>query len=320
MAQRNCKDMIRRNRMLTLLSLLIVGLLSSLAFTASADDCGLSGEATALPEATPCADDLVGELVPVWGYDAGTPDELARWVSYGLADMQKWQVIGTGDEAYFQGTSDGALLHSYGFPIHNVLTFNFQDEEYVVYDVPMEDGTSRPLALVQTGRRESQFVDPSNPDGDLITWAGSWRTLVPAADPSIAVEFSARVRLGMPQSELLLYVASFNGQAAVLDLRDGAMAAGMVNMFPPQSDISDITPLLTPIDAPFAAQEWHTVRLRVQGDRLRVYVDEALAADIAHDGFVSDSTVLAGLMTSAIPATVSLDDLAVTTNDPNFEP
>ncbi|BAN04420.1 carbohydrate ABC transporter permease [Ilumatobacter coccineus] len=51
--------------------------------------------------------------------------------------------------------------------------------------VPLPDGTSSSLALVQPGRESSGFVDPADPDV-LIEWEGRWRTLEPsyAIDPT----------------------------------------------------------------------------------------------------------------------------------------
>jgi multiple sugar transport system permease protein len=46
-----------------------------------------------------------------------------------------------------------------------------------VYYVPLPDGTTRELAIVQKGRESSTFVDPSNPTAGTITWQGSWRNL-----------------------------------------------------------------------------------------------------------------------------------------------
>jgi multiple sugar transport system permease protein len=58
----------------------------------------------------------------------------------------------------------------------NPATFEFEGTSYDVYKVPI-DGTVKELALVKKGRQESQFVDPGDPAGGLITWQGSWRTL-----------------------------------------------------------------------------------------------------------------------------------------------
>jgi multiple sugar transport system permease protein len=57
------------------------------------------------------------------------------------------------------------------------IRFDYDGKERLVYNVPFEDG-SRELALVNPGRVDSEFVDPANPEGGLIPWEGSWRTLV----------------------------------------------------------------------------------------------------------------------------------------------
>src|SRR5918999_136752 len=54
-------------------------------------------------------------------------------------------------------------------------TFEYEGETYDVYLVPMPDGTTRELALVDKGRQESGFLDPANPEAGVITWQGSWR-------------------------------------------------------------------------------------------------------------------------------------------------
>ncbi len=55
--------------------------------------------------------------------------------------------------------------------------FNYQGEDYPVYKVPFEDGSTRELALVKKGRQTSQFVDPTNPDAGTVEWKGNWRQL-----------------------------------------------------------------------------------------------------------------------------------------------
>jgi multiple sugar transport system permease protein len=56
-------------------------------------------------------------------------------------------------------------------------TFEFEGRTYDVYLVPMDDGTTRELALVDPGRQESGFLDPADPDAGVIRWEGSWRAL-----------------------------------------------------------------------------------------------------------------------------------------------
>ena len=63
-------------------------------------------------------------------------------------------------------------------------TIEYEGEELTVYSVPI-DGHTRELALVNKGRKSSEFIDPANPEGGLITWEGSWRALSPAFTPSL---------------------------------------------------------------------------------------------------------------------------------------
>lgn len=57
------------------------------------------------------------------------------------------------------------------------VTVTYEGVEQPLYTVPMPDGTTRQLVLVNKGRASSEFFDPENPDGELIVWEGSWRTL-----------------------------------------------------------------------------------------------------------------------------------------------
>jgi multiple sugar transport system permease protein len=60
-----------------------------------------------------------------------------------------------------------------------IVTYEYNGEAYDVYTVPLPDGTTRELALVDPGRRSSDFIDPANPDAGLIPWDGAWRELEP---------------------------------------------------------------------------------------------------------------------------------------------
>lgn len=55
--------------------------------------------------------------------------------------------------------------------------YDYDGKERLVYQVPFGDEV-RELALVNPGRTSSEFIDPDNPAAGLITWDGSWRTLV----------------------------------------------------------------------------------------------------------------------------------------------
>ncbi len=54
--------------------------------------------------------------------------------------------------------------------------FTYEGKEYDVYRVPTADGI-REWALFKKGLKESQFLDPSNPQAGPILWEGSWRSL-----------------------------------------------------------------------------------------------------------------------------------------------
>ncbi len=56
-------------------------------------------------------------------------------------------------------------------------TFEYNGQKLDVFNVPMPDGTTKELAMVKKGQKESVFIDPSSTDGKEITWQGSWRNL-----------------------------------------------------------------------------------------------------------------------------------------------
>jgi multiple sugar transport system permease protein len=56
-------------------------------------------------------------------------------------------------------------------------TAEYEGEEYPVYSVPMPDGTTRQLILIEPGRESSVFVDPTDASQTPIPWDGRWRTL-----------------------------------------------------------------------------------------------------------------------------------------------
>ena len=56
-------------------------------------------------------------------------------------------------------------------------TATYQGEELPLYTVPMPDGSTRSLVLIDPGRESSMFVDPTDPSATPIEWQGRWRTL-----------------------------------------------------------------------------------------------------------------------------------------------
>jgi len=55
-------------------------------------------------------------------------------------------------------------------------TFTFEGKDLELFNVPI-DGTTKQLAMLQPGRQQSTFIDPTAPDAPPITWQGAWRTL-----------------------------------------------------------------------------------------------------------------------------------------------
>jgi len=74
---------------------------------------------------------------------------------------------------------DQSQLTAPGAPLYPAQpeTFEYEGEQYPVYDVPDVDGTIHAWALIEPHREDSVFVDPANPDAGPITWVGRWRTL-----------------------------------------------------------------------------------------------------------------------------------------------
>jgi multiple sugar transport system permease protein len=56
-------------------------------------------------------------------------------------------------------------------------TAEYQGKAFPVYAVPMPDGTTSQLILVEPGRESSVFIDPKDPTQTRIEWQGRWRTL-----------------------------------------------------------------------------------------------------------------------------------------------
>ena len=57
-----------------------------------------------------------------------------------------------------------------GAPVYpaSPLTGTYQGEPYPIYAVPIPDGTTQQLMLVEKGRESSMFVDPANPGAGPI--------------------------------------------------------------------------------------------------------------------------------------------------------
>jgi len=57
-------------------------------------------------------------------------------------------------------------------------TYNYQGEDYPLYDVPTDQGVKR-LVLVKPFREDSDMLDPANPEAGVFNVKGRWRTWKP---------------------------------------------------------------------------------------------------------------------------------------------
>jgi multiple sugar transport system permease protein len=55
--------------------------------------------------------------------------------------------------------------------------FEYNGQELEIFIVPLPDGTTKELAMLKKGQKESTFIDPANPEAGEILWTGSWRLL-----------------------------------------------------------------------------------------------------------------------------------------------
>ena len=79
----------------------------------------------------------------------------------------------------FTSLKTGVQISVIGSPLWPaaVATYEYEGEELEVFTVPMPDGSEQNLAMLKPGRKESIFLDPSNPGVGEIIWEGSWRAL-----------------------------------------------------------------------------------------------------------------------------------------------
>jgi multiple sugar transport system permease protein len=77
-----------------------------------------------------------------------------------------------------KGIDQITQAHSPLYPADPV-TVSYQGRDLPLMNVPLPDGSTRQLALLEPLRRQSTFIDPAAPDAAPIVWQGSWRTLDP---------------------------------------------------------------------------------------------------------------------------------------------
>ena len=64
----------------------------------------------------------------------------------------------------------------------------YDGKERDMFSVPLPDGSTRELIMIEPGRESSVFVDPADPSQTPIEWQGRWRTLEQAWTFSPLVE------------------------------------------------------------------------------------------------------------------------------------
>jgi len=129
-------------------------------------------------------------------YSMTTQSAKRNWLSpHSYLSLQLWDAIGTGlfnlfivgvlfvylfPMLYMVATSvmEGPQLRDRNAPAYpsQQMRIEYEGRDYLIYNVPM-NGEIRQLALVEPGRTSSQFVDPGNVEGGLISWEGNWRQL-----------------------------------------------------------------------------------------------------------------------------------------------
>ena len=65
------------------------------------------------------------------------------------------------------------------------VTIEYNGEQVELVNFVMEDGTTKPMALIDAKRRESTLVDHTDPNAEPFVWEGRWRELDPVYEFSI---------------------------------------------------------------------------------------------------------------------------------------
>ncbi len=104
-------------------------------------------------------------------------------------------------------------------------SFVYEGEEVDIFNVPLPDGSVQQLALIDSGRQSSVFVDPTDPDLTLIEWEGRWRSLDPVYELSFKFENypEAWSRLNFPR---LLFNTAFIAFTGVIGTLVSSISVG----------------------------------------------------------------------------------------------
>jgi multiple sugar transport system permease protein len=104
------------------------------------------------------------------------------------------------------------------------LTGSYQGQPYPIYAVPIDGGT-RNLMLVEKGREQSTFVDPSDATAIPIVWQGRWRTLTQAWTFAPAIENFTTVWSQLSFPRLLFNTAAIAVLSTIAALVSSALVA-----------------------------------------------------------------------------------------------
>ncbi|MEM9041547.1 MAG: carbohydrate ABC transporter permease [Actinomycetota bacterium] len=91
------------------------------------------------------------------------------------------------------------------------ITAEIDGEEFDLYSVPIPGEGTQELALVQPGRESSVFVDPADPDTEIV-WEGRWRTL------DAALEFDPKFDNFGEANERLEFVRALRNTSIIAGL------------------------------------------------------------------------------------------------------
>ncbi|MEM9033362.1 MAG: carbohydrate ABC transporter permease [Actinomycetota bacterium] len=109
------------------------------------------------------------------------------------------------------------------------VTVEVDGEEAPLLAVPLPDGSTRELALVQPGRQESTFVDPDT--GEEIVWEGAWRQLDPAYELDLQFDNFTRAWETLDFVRLLRNTGIIAGVGMALSVISSTLVAYGISRF-----------------------------------------------------------------------------------------
>lgn len=98
-----------------------------------------------------------------------------------------------------------------------IIPYAYEGRDYQIYNVPV-NGSVEQWALINPGRETSEFIDPQQPERDLITWRGDWRNLVGVYEFHPTWENFTRIFDSLPFSKMVstTFLLALVGEIGVL--------------------------------------------------------------------------------------------------------